>query len=335
MFKILDDSYGKNLWEMYLESIRPEHGDQITWPSAAPPLAEAVSADPLQFTPERVFGNVRLLSDSDFLILYMVIAQIAEDRFTALKVSNFKQFGTYFDLEFPGANGSYIAELDNAFTLSREQILGSVVLDETDAYTFGQLEGAWLAEGNRFSGKPLYWENIGRWRAQFRIKEHELTCAYRIPSVNSLTASLWIPQLELQKEPLVMRMYQKSCLDVSRSIPSLDLEKRVSKDASFSRDDLDDAQLRAGKREYDSRPSLAGKMFRAAEAWYKLTKSPGGWELELAPDLEGNQARIYNGEYLIFKGILPPFLKLDRYAHLSKHEIENALELRLESQHPY
>lgn len=193
MHKIIDDSYGKHLWEIYLESIRPDRTVDFALPSSTHSAAQASSAEALQLSPERIFGSIRMLDDGDFLILFLIIAQIKEELYTAIKVSNFTQFSTWNDLEIPGACGSYIAELDNSFTLNIAQIENSFVLDEIDAYTFIQLEGVWSAEGNRFSGKPLYWNDIGHWRAQFRIKEHEITCVYRVGNIYSLPARSGYP----------------------------------------------------------------------------------------------------------------------------------------------
>lgn len=334
MIKTLDDSYGKILWEMYLESVRPERVEPFPLPASPPLPLETASADPLQFSPERFFGSIRLLDDGDFLILFTIIAQLDADRFTALKVSNFTQFGIWCDLGFLGTNGEYIAELDNSFTLSLQQVMDSVVLDETDAYTFLQIEGASSAEGNLFSGKPLYWENIGHWRAQFRIKEHEITCAYRPPSVRSPGASLWIPQLELHSGVREMRSY----LQAPDVLPELDL--RLEQDALVSysrrpsRDDVDDAQYRGGRGHQDRSCYSMEKPPGREPDWYQLAEGPEGWELRLAKGVRGRFAHVYNGEYLIYKGILPPSLELSRYARLSRWDIEKALDLRLDDSPP-
>lgn len=329
MIKTLDDSYGKNLWEMYLESVRPERDEPFPLPEIPPLPLETASADPLQFSPDRIFGSVRMLDDGEFLILFMVIAQTDTDTYKAIKVSNFTQFGTYFDLEFMSANGSYIAELDNAFNLSTEQVRNSVVLDETDAYTFIQLESAWSAEGNQFSGKPLYWESIGRWRAQFRIKEHEITCAYRVPRPGTAAASLWIPQLEIREAQMSQVAFRDHFSD--------EIEPSAHQESLYDSYSVKSKESKRMSR--SERGPCASVMYErlyrqitTETRWYRLV--PGRvspWEIELEKSLWGTRARIYNGEYLIFKGVLPRYLDLSRYDTLSKGQIEAALNLRLET----
>lgn len=327
------DSHGEILWKMYLESVRPERVEPFTLPESPPLPLETASVDPLQFSPERLFGSVRLLDDGDFLILYLIVAQIDAERYTALKVSTFTQFGTWFDLGFMGANGEYIAELDNSFTLSREQIRDSVVLDETDAYTFLQIEGSCSAQGNLFSGKPLYWEHIGRLRAQFRIKEHELTCAYRTPSVRSPGVSLWIPQIELREEAQSLRSRQEFRPESHPSECYAASERPCSKRQLAKADDAELVSFSKVMMDIEVPEHIARERFRKELElnWYELTRGQNGWELALESSLWGKTARLYNGEYLIFKGVLPPSLELSRYAHLHKHEIEQALCLRLET----
>lgn len=334
MIKLLD-SHGITLWKMYLESVRPERVEPFPLPDSPPLPLERASADPLQFSPERLFGSIRLLDDGDSLILYLIVAQIDADRYTALKVSTFTQFGTRLDLGFMGTNGEYIAELDNSFTLSREQIRDSVVLDETDTYTFLQIEGACSDQGNLFSEQTLYREPIGHWRAQFRIREHELTCAYRTPSVRSPAAALWIPQLELLEAAQSLSSLQEFLSESPRSERPAARERLDPKQQSAKADEAELVSYSKAKMDSEAPAYIDRKVFnkelKLHLSWYQLTRGQNGWELALESSLRGQTARIYNGEYLIFKGVLPPSLELSRYAHLDKREIEQALRLRLET----
>ncbi len=313
MIRQLDTSFGKTLYEAYLESISSCEPPRRL-PAASRDAGLETRPEPFtQLGPERIFGSIRVFDDGEHLILFTVVEQVDRDLYRALKVSDMLDFQSYWDLPFAALCGSYIAELDNAFLIHAGEISQSLPVDEVDGHTFMQLEGVWANSSGRAGLKPLYISKLDEWSQRFRIKEHELTCAFRSREAWDTEFRLWIPQLELDLpqpyEPLVQ--YSRSCLSKTSK-----LELEFDRCSDMPRDSLDTKEQHELMEWEEDRVQCRGMGYKTDVLPQKgcRLEERGNGVILLKPDpwLRGRLGTIYCGEFKVFCGQLPEWLVLPK-----------------------
>lgn len=327
MYRILSDDKAESLFQVYLETIRSSgEPGRIDFPLPEKPSAAQKTpgreAD-YMFSPDKIFGNVRLLDDGEYLVHFLVIGQLESGLFIALKVSPFVEFQAKSDLEFVGYAGSYIAELDHSFHLNAEEIASSFILDDVDGYTLMQLESAWEARSDQLEHR-FRLDRFDSWQARFHIQEHELTLSYRSREAQSgLPPSLWIPQLEFGAQISMARM-SKADGPSRRKKMIADYDMALY-DRMSTREEKDDRVYQRSERI----SSISVPLEMPEERDYRLDLGPGG-AIVMLPHKRfiGRMVTIFCEEFKVFKGLLPEVLTVSEKPDRSLNQLER--ELRFE-----
>ncbi|MDZ4181319.1 MAG: hypothetical protein U1B83_00475, partial [Candidatus Cloacimonadaceae bacterium] len=280
-------------------------------------------------SPKRILGSIRMMSDGQYLIQYIVIAQISDKLFQSIKVSSFVQFSSSGDVTIAGQNGLYFTEFDNAFVVEIWELEESVVLDMVDEFTFMELEEIWHYEDRR---RVTQGGAIKSLLSRFRIKEHEITCALRSRTTDDYEP-LWIPQLVFEEEQYAER---ESIECVNKMMDTTPMTRNLRSQAPPPDQEEYRPSLRSDHAPHPHREEeLIVSFMRAPMTMQRDVEEPDfridsrrGDRVSMRPNqkLIGRPATIYCGDYAIFKGILPPVLTI---AHRMSYNLEEILYRKL------
>lgn len=317
MIRQSHDQYAEVLFHLYLDSILVENsrdGDIAPFADerGTGKLVRAAFSG-ITLSPKRILGSIRMMSDGQYLIQFIVISQVSDKRFQAIKVSSFVQFSSSADVRIAGQNGLYFAEFDNSFVVEIWELEASVVLDMVDEFTFMELEEIWHNESH---SRVTHREPIESLPSRFRIKEHEITCALRSRTAGEYEP-LWIPQLVFEEEHYAVRE-SIECVNERMDITTMTRNLRYHApppDLEEYRPSLRSDQAPHPHREEE----LVASFMRAPIARPRAVEEPdfridsrNGDSVRMHPNqrLIGSPATIFCGEYAIFKGFLPSVLTI-------------------------
>jgi hypothetical protein len=357
MIRIFDNRQAEILFEQYLDAITAERApdDFCLRENPGNNETKAIKFENTLglFSVEKILGSIRVLTYERSLISYLILEQRQDKMFTAVKVSSFIDFGSREDIEFAGVLGKYIAELDNVFPLTQDEVENSVSIDETDTYTFMQLEEAGISGyGIRHFDRPGYNENPSRWHDLFNIREHELTLDFRSRDMAKLGAPIWTPQLSsplaasqsvyasMDRMPLgalysgkqmMLELKHKKHEIVTEMYKSVQWITNKETDAEIKEDrELEHHIDHLLKEHIGVVDEIEARENMAKESGYRLEQYASRIVLIPHPSFTGRRATIYCGEYPVFRGELPHELLFAENVDMPVTELKEVLQIRIE-----
>jgi hypothetical protein len=357
MIRTFDEKQAKTLFRAYEDAItaepQPRDFHLMEEPDTAGQKTLMFEKTPLQMSAGKVLGSIRVLEQGEFLISLLVLSLRKDGMFLAVKVSSFIDLGARNDVEFAGYLGKYIAEPDNVFPLSQDEVGRSVPLDEIDGYTLMQLEEVCRTGSTAVSFyRYQYGEMPTEWHIQFNIKEHELTLDFRSRDIARLGTPLWIPQLS---SPQAQVMSADLCMD-SMAFDKIQPGKQMLINLKRKKHEIITEMYKSVKWISNEKSDTDVKEDREVEKHigqllkehisvvdeieaheniieqpnYRLERDKGRIVLVPHPSFTGKRATVYCGEYPVFRGELPNKLLFSQNADTDVTDLEEMLQIRIE-----
>ena len=288
----------KSLYKLYLSSLEPVNSRAQNW--EAPEISHWEQPSEFSFKPDSLdsamalAGSIRLLEvEEEHLICYLALTIDIDGRIAAYKLSQFGEFSCEYDVLIRSGGTSYLVELDNGFTLSKEEAAGSNFLGTVSPE---QIEEVLHKLHKPLSADDKQSTDLTKVKNKFRIKEHELTAELRD---RDWQKELWIPQLSLQ-------LYRKPEAVLTKAAAGSGKEQIFG---LMTQDDNTDVYYAAN---------------------YTLHKD-SCCDLLLIPDaaIVNRKGEIYCGELKVFKGVLPVKLILAHFLPLNPKQAQSFLQLKL------
>jgi hypothetical protein len=336
MIRLYDEQKAQFLYEMYEDSITVESPDISDWTDELNDRGQIYHVR-LQTRFDfpvigKLIGSIRILEFDGNLIQYLVMGQRPDGMFAALKVNSFTDLGTRSDPGFSSYHNRYIAEMDNSFPLTREEVEASVVLDEIDTYTFIQLEGALEQVASRHPGLSLP-RDLNKWQKQFRLKEHEITCHFRSRDIALGKLPIWIPGLELDGTAESQHI-------VYCHKPDYDLVDYMSKEKPSDKSEHDTKPVdrwqepdfrKVGRQADMDLPKLADKLSKPPDRGtgedFSLHYQEGHLIIQPGREYIGKPGSLYSGGYCVFSGNMPDSLMVSSCPRMPLEDLRERLEL--------
>ncbi len=284
-----DISLYHRLYELYLDSTRAQRIPSFVQEASGQKSAshdEDFACPDLETEPKPQ-GSIRILNFWDQLISFLVVKELSDSRFLALKVSYFTEFAAEGDLILKAFGGSFVALQENSFILKKRQLLKSIPVDGVGIFDLMKAEDYIEDENYRKQGKLLHKDLPDELRYRFVNQEFELSCELRAMNLSE-DGFLKIPHLLEDKIQPRQRIVQYS-LFRDTSIP-------IPEDAISSYQEICSSRMIPAKLLDDS----------SEISWIRGK----GCEIRFSMFHIGRRCEVRLGSVLVFRGILPERLLL-------------------------
>ncbi|MDY0326191.1 MAG: hypothetical protein RBQ87_08460 [Candidatus Cloacimonadaceae bacterium] len=303
-----DISLYHRLYELYLDSTRAQRVPSFVQEASG---QESASRDedfacPDLETEPKPQGSIRILSFWDRLISFLVVKELSDSRFLALKVSYFTEFAAEGDLILKAFGGRFVALQENSFILKKRQVLKSIPVDGVGIFDLMKAEDYIEDENYRKQGKLLHKDLPDELRYRFVNQEFDLSCELRAMNLSE---------------------------DGFLKIPHLLEDNIQPRQTSVRYSLLRDASIPSHEKSISSYPEICNSMTISAKllddsseiSWIKGK----GCEIRFSVFHIGRRCEVRLGSVLVFRGILPERLLLSISIDLADFErIKEEIEVR-------